>query len=165
MPGFRVFLLGGAPGVGNRAAERIRNRWPRVAVVGVASPSPGFENSAEESARIIDTVNTAAPHLLVVGLGAPKQEVWLEQHASQIRAPVAIAAGATIDFLAGVQTRAPRWVQRFRLEWLFRLASDPRRLAGRYVRDAIIFPRLVASEWRRLRLKAVPHSRRDMQLF
>src|SRR5207244_10022656 len=123
-------------------------------VAGVASPEPGFENDSGETKKLIDAINAATPHLLVVGLGAPKQEIWLLQHAPLLRAPVAIAAGATIDFLAGVQTRAPRWIQRLRLEWLFRLASDPRRLAGRYVRDAVVFPRLVAAEWRRLHSKS-----------
>jgi N-acetylglucosaminyldiphosphoundecaprenol N-acetyl-beta-D-mannosaminyltransferase len=99
-------------------------------------------------------VNATSPHLLVIGLGAPRQEIWLRQYAPRLNARVAIAAGATIDFLAGVQRRAPRWIQKLRLEWLFRLATDPRRLAGRYVRDAFVFPGLVAAEWRRVRREA-----------
>jgi len=164
IPGFRVFLLGGAPGVAATAAERIHQRWPGVNVAGVASPPRGFETDPQQSAAVVDAINSARPHLLVVGLGAPKQEIWLSQFASRIQAPVAIAAGATIDFLAGAQTRAPRWMQRLRLEWLFRLASDPRRLAGRYARDAMIFPQLVAAEWRRLR-SANRQSCRATQLF
>ncbi len=165
IPGFRVFLLGGSPGVATQAAERIHSRWPGVNVAGVASPLPGFESDIEETREVIDAINRVAPQLLVVGLGAPKQEIWLQQHASRINAPVAIAAGATIDFLAGVQKRAPRWIQQSRLEWFYRLATDPRRLAGRYARDAVIFPRLVAAEWRRLRTNADRRSRRAQQLF
>jgi N-acetylglucosaminyldiphosphoundecaprenol N-acetyl-beta-D-mannosaminyltransferase len=150
----RVFLLGAAPGVAAIAAERIHARWPGVRVCGVASPPPGFEVDADQSGRIVDEINSTSPHLLVVGLGAPKQEIWLKQNAPKLEVPVAIAAGATIDFLAGVQNRAPVWIQLLRLEWFYRLMSDPKRLAGRYARDAIVFPRLVAAEWRRQRAEA-----------
>ncbi len=156
IPGFRAFLLGAAPGVADVAAERIRARWPQVTVCGVASPPRGFENDPQECDRIVAAVGSAAPHLLILGLGAPRQEIWLHEFAPRLNARVAVAAGATIDFLAGVQRRAPRWVQRLRLEWIFRMALEPRRLAGRYLRDAVVFPRLVASEWRRLRSRT-PH--------
>jgi len=145
--GFRVFLFGAAPGVAMAAAEEIRARWPGVQVCGYSSPPPGFERNASQSQVFVDEINACAPHLLVVGLGAPKQEIWLMENAAKLRVPVAIAAGATIDFLAGVQQRAPLWVQRLRLEWLFRLLSNPKRLAGRYIYGALVFPRLVASEW------------------
>jgi N-acetylglucosaminyldiphosphoundecaprenol N-acetyl-beta-D-mannosaminyltransferase len=158
MPGFRVFLLGAAPGIAAQAAERIRSRWPGVNVCGVASPAQGFENDPHQCRAVVEAVNAESPHLLVVGLGAPRQEIWLQQYASQLNARVAIAAGATIDFLAGAQTRAPVWIQRLHLEWLFRLASDPRRLAGRYAHDAWVFPRLVAAERRRLRTAALGES-------
>ncbi len=146
---YRVYLLGAAPGVGKVAAERIESRWPGVNVCGVSSPPLGFEHSREECDGIVAAIDAAAPHLLIVGLGAPKQEIWLYQHASRLNARVAICAGATIDFLAGVQQRAPKWIQQLRLEWFYRMAREPRRLAGRYAHDAIVFPRLVAAEWRR----------------
>lgn len=149
MPTFRVFFLGGAPGVGEQAAARVRRRWPHVTVCGCASPPRGFETDAALNAEVLDQINCVRPHLLVVGLGAPRQEIWLHQHASQLDARIAIAAGATIDFLAGAQTRAPRWVQRLRLEWCFRMLSDPKRLAGRYLRDTIVFPQIVFDEWMR----------------
>jgi N-acetylglucosaminyldiphosphoundecaprenol N-acetyl-beta-D-mannosaminyltransferase len=158
IPDFRVFLLGAAPGVAAQAAELIRSRWPGVNVCGVASPPTGFENDPNQCRAIVEAVNAESPHLLVVGLGAPRQEIWLQQYAPLLNARVAIAAGATIDFLAGAQTRAPLWIQRLHLEWLFRLASDPRRLAGRYAHDAWVFPRLVAAEWRRLRTAALGES-------
>lgn len=148
---FRVFLLGAAPGVAATAAENIHARWPSVNVCGVLGPQYGFEKDAKECDEVVEIVNAASPHLLVLGLGAPRQEIWLKQYAPKLNARVAIAAGATIDFLAGVQRRAPRWIQLLRLEWMFRLATDPRRLAGRYARDAAVFPRLVAAEWRRAR--------------
>lgn len=153
-PGLRVFLLGAAAGVGDLAAERIRARWPQVNVCGVASPRFGFDTDPTESELVIEAINAASPHLLVVGLGAPRQEIWLHRYAPQLRARVAIAAGATIDFLAGAQRRAPSWVQSVRMEWLFRLMTDPRRLAGRYARDIVVFPHLLAAEWWRGRSEA-----------
>jgi N-acetylglucosaminyldiphosphoundecaprenol N-acetyl-beta-D-mannosaminyltransferase len=147
IPDFRVYLLGAAEGVGLRAAERIRQRWPGVNVCGVSSPPHGFDADSPESEGVVQAIAASAPHLLVVGLGAPRQEIWLQRNAPRLNARVAIAAGATIDFLAGEQTRAPRWIQALRMEWMFRLLSDPKRLAGRYAHDAVVFPRLVAAEW------------------
>jgi N-acetylglucosaminyldiphosphoundecaprenol N-acetyl-beta-D-mannosaminyltransferase len=154
IPDFRVFLLGAAAGVGLQAAEQIRSRWPGANVCGVASPRFGFDTNPEECGEVVEMINAASPHLLVVGLGAPRQEIWLRRYSSQLNARVAIAAGATIDFLAGVQRRAPAWVQSMRMEWLFRLMTDPKRLAGRYARDFVVFPRLVVSEWWRVRAEA-----------
>jgi N-acetylglucosaminyldiphosphoundecaprenol N-acetyl-beta-D-mannosaminyltransferase len=88
--------------------------------------------------------------VLIVGLGAPKQELWVHQHRGELRAKVALCVGATIDFLAGERNRAPLWMRHAGLEWLYRVLGEPRRLAARYARDAIIFPRLVAQEWWRL---------------
>lgn len=144
----RVFLLGAAPGVADRAARRIEDQWPAVRVVGTDSPPLGFERQPEECDRILARIAAAAPDLLVVGFGAPKQELWVHRHRSRIRAKVAICAGATIDFLAGEKQRAPVWMQRCRLEWLHRIFTDPRRLLRRYARDAWVFPQLVGREWK-----------------
>lgn len=147
--GLRVYLLGAAEGVADTAAKNIRSRWPDVEVVGTYSPPLGFERNDEENAAIFERIAEASPDVLIVGLGAPKQELWVHAHRDQIDASAALCVGATIDFLAGHKTRAPRWMQRAGLEWLHRLASDPRRLAGRYARDARQFPQLVWREWRR----------------
>ena len=95
----RVYLLGASPGVTERAVEKIRDRWPCVTVVGTHSPPLGFENNREHCEQILQLVSDAQPQLLIVGLGAPKQELWLRQYHEQLEARVAIAAGATIDFL------------------------------------------------------------------
>lgn len=144
----RLYLLGGMPGVPQRAKANIEARWPPVQVVGVDSPPLGFESDDAENAAILTRIAAARPDVLVVGLGAPKQELWVHAHQHQIAAPVALCVGATIDFLAGEKKRAPRWMRRARLEWLHRLASEPRRLARRYARDAWIFPQLVWKERR-----------------
>ena len=142
----RVFLLGAAPGVAEIAADNIAARFPSVEVGGTYSPPLGFEQLPAENEQIIHEVNAVRPDLVVVGFGAPKQEIWLHDYAKRLHAKVAIAAGGTIDFLAGKQRRAPLWMRRVGLEWLHRLASDPRRLAGRYLVDAWVFPQLVLKE-------------------
>lgn len=144
----RVFLLGAGPGVAERAAANIAARWPGVAVVGTLSPPMGFERDAKESERILAAVNEATPDVLLVGFGAPKQELWVHAYAPQLNAKVALCIGATIDFLAGEKRRAPRWMRRVGLEWLHRLSTEPRRLAKRYLRDAWVFPQLVWRDWR-----------------
>jgi N-acetylglucosaminyldiphosphoundecaprenol N-acetyl-beta-D-mannosaminyltransferase len=146
----RVFLLGAAAGVADQAAERIRRDWPAVEVVGTLSPPLGFEKDAVENEKILAAIAAARPDLLVVGFGAPKQELWVHQNFRRIEAKVAVCAGATIDFLAGHRRRSPVWMRRAGLEWLHRIASEPRRLAGRYARDAWEFPQLLWREWRRL---------------
>jgi N-acetylglucosaminyldiphosphoundecaprenol N-acetyl-beta-D-mannosaminyltransferase len=144
----KVFLLGAAEGVGVRAAANMKQQWPFVEVVGIYSPPLGFEKSDEENASILQQIEAARPDILVIGLGAPKQELWAHAHAERIAAPVALCVGATIDFLAGEKRRAPVWMQRSGLEWLHRMASEPRRLVKRYAFDAWIFPQLLWREWR-----------------
>lgn len=145
--GLSVFLLGAGPGVAERAAVNVRARWPAVKVVGTYSPPLGFERDPAENDRILKMIAAARPDVLIVGLGAPKQELWVDAHRQGISASAVLCIGATIDFLAGEKRRAPRWMQRCVLEWLHRVGSEPRRLLGRYARDAWIFPRLVCREW------------------
>lgn len=144
----RVFLLGAAPGVAERAAKRIEDQWPGVRVVGMYSPPIGFEKDAAENRHILAEVAAVHPDLLVVGLGAPKQEFWVHAHRDRIVAKVALCVGATIDFLAGEKPRAPSWMGKLGVEWLHRLCTEPRRLFKRYAHDAYVFPQLVWREWR-----------------
>ncbi len=144
----RVFLLGAGPGVADRAAANIESRWRGVQVVGTLSPPLEFERRPAENERILRAIAGAAPDLLLVGLGAPKQELWVHAHADRLAAKAALCIGATIDFLAGEKRRAPRWMRRLGLEWIHRLAAEPQRLGKRYLRDAWIFPQLVWRDWR-----------------
>jgi N-acetylglucosaminyldiphosphoundecaprenol N-acetyl-beta-D-mannosaminyltransferase len=144
----RVFLLGAGPGVAERAAANIAVRWPGVDVVGTLSPPLGFERDAAENDRILAAIAAVQPDVVLVGFGAPKQELWIHAHAERLEAKVALCIGATIDFLAGEKRRAPKWMRRLGIEWLHRLATEPKRLAKRYARDAWIFPQLVWREWR-----------------
>ena len=151
--GLRVFLLGAAPGVAKRAAARIGERWSGVQVVDTVSPPLGFEQDERENEAILERISASCPDLLIVGLGAPKQELWVHQHHQVLPVKVALCIGATIDFLAGERRRAPVWMRKTGLEWLHRVASEPRRLAKRYARDAWIFPQLM---WRELRQRPHP---------
>lgn len=146
-PGLRVFLLGAADGVAQRAAETIAKRWPWVEVVGVFSPPMGFSALSPENAKVLDMINQTKPDVLLVGLGAPKQEIWVHAMQHQLQVKVALCIGATIDFLAGEKARAPRWMRTLGLEWLHRMLSEPKRLAGRYWHDAKVFPKLIVNEW------------------
>jgi N-acetylglucosaminyldiphosphoundecaprenol N-acetyl-beta-D-mannosaminyltransferase len=134
---WRVYLLGGGPGAAAIAAERIRQA-PGVNVVGVDAPMIALQPSREEGA-VIDRIREAAPDLLLVGLGSPKQEVFIHRARARLPRTVAIGVGASLDFLAGRVRRAPSWVSRAGLEWLFRLVQEPRRLARRYLWNDLRF--------------------------
>ena len=142
----KVFLLGAAEGVAAKASQRINEEWSNVETVGVYSPPLGFENDPEESNYILGRIALTRPDVVVVGLGAPKQELWVHQYSDQIQAKVAFCVGATIDFLAGEKQRAPVWMQRSGVEWLHRMLSEPNRLVKRYARDAVIFPQLFVKQ-------------------
>jgi N-acetylglucosaminyldiphosphoundecaprenol N-acetyl-beta-D-mannosaminyltransferase len=147
-PGLRVFLLGAAPGVGERAVEAIGRTWPGVEVVGLASPAPGFEHDPATNDALVKEINETRTQVLVVGLGAPKQELWVQEHRDRLDVAAALCVGATIDFLAGKVSRAPAWMQRAGLEWLYRIRLEPGRLLGRYAHDGRVFARLALAELR-----------------
>lgn len=149
----KVFLLGAMPGVADRAKTLIHEQYPVVKVVGTLSPAFGFDKDIEASNKICEIVNQTNAELLVLGLGAPKQELWIDQYASQLKVNAAFCVGATIDFMAGEKPRAPVWMRKVGLEWLHRAASEPKRLAKRYLVDAIQFPQIVFKEWRCLKQK------------
>jgi N-acetylglucosaminyldiphosphoundecaprenol N-acetyl-beta-D-mannosaminyltransferase len=143
-----VYLLGGPPGVAERAASVIMGNHPHVRVVGTDSPPFGFERDENANRGIVERINRVRPDLLLVGLGCPKQELWIERFASALDARVALCVGGTIGFLAGEQPRAPRWMRRIGVEWVHRMASEPGRLGPRYASDALNFPRLLFRQWR-----------------
>ncbi len=146
-----VFLLGAGAGVAERAARRIEARWNAVSVVGTYSPPLGFERDPRESEKILEHLRRVRPEVLLIGLGAPKQEMWVHTHLDEIAANVALCVGATIDFLAGEKSRAPDWMRRSGLEWVHRMATEPRRLVPRYAANALGFPVLLLREWRAAR--------------
>jgi N-acetylglucosaminyldiphosphoundecaprenol N-acetyl-beta-D-mannosaminyltransferase len=132
--GHRHFFYGGAEGVANTLADRLRARLPGVRVAGTYTP-PFRPLSAVEDDAIVREINEADPDIVWVGLSTPKQERWMADHRGRLDAPVLVGVGAAFDFLSGVKRQAPRWMQRSGFEWLFRVATEPRRLAGRYLRN------------------------------
>lgn len=144
----RVFLLGAGPGVAQRAAKQIERRYPGAQVVGTHCPPMGFEHDPAQNAEILERLQAAQADLLIVGLGAPKQELWVDKYRHVLPVKVAVCAGATIDFLAGEKRQAPVWMRRSGLEWLHRLAHEPRRLRRRYTNNALSFPGLMLRELR-----------------
>ena len=148
----RHFLLGGAPGVAEALADRLSSQFPGLTIVGTLSP-PFRPLTDAEDAALVAQVNATSPDVVWIGLGSPKQEFWAASHAAAIPA-VLLPVGAAFDFHSGRIRRAPRWMQRTGLEWLFRLAMDPRRLLGRYVTTNSRFVAgIVREEFSRARLR------------
>jgi N-acetylglucosaminyldiphosphoundecaprenol N-acetyl-beta-D-mannosaminyltransferase len=154
---WRVYLLGGAPGVADEAAEVLRRKLG-VVIVGVDSSHVSLEPPVDGVDPVADRVKAARPDLLLVALGAPKQEIWIHRNRERIGPAVALGIGATLDFVTGRVRRAPRWMSEAGLEWLFRLAQEPRRMAVRYLwkdpRFALILARGAAGpRSRRVRVR------------
>ena len=139
-PAVRVFLLGAAPGIAQKALENINARAGRGVVIGAHSPSMKFVNDAQEIAEVIRLINDSGATCLIIGLGAPKQEIWITQYRQAMpKVKVYMGVGATIDYEAGAVKRAPRWMTRTGLEWLYRITTEPLRYWRRYLRDMEYF--------------------------
>jgi N-acetylglucosaminyldiphosphoundecaprenol N-acetyl-beta-D-mannosaminyltransferase len=129
---WRVFYLGSAPGVIDRGVSRLRDKFPGLIIAG----HHGYfnvEKYCDENRRVLAGIADFAPHLLMVGMGMPRQERWIEENFNDITANVMLSSGATLDYIAGTIPTPPRWMGRLGLEWAFRLASEPKRLSSRYL--------------------------------
>lgn len=129
--GWRVFYLGGGPGIAEKAADLIRKARPGVNI----AVRHGFFDMTQDSAGargVLDDIAAFAPQVLMVGMGMPRQEIWIHRNYDALPPCVVLPVGAAFDYEAGVQRAAPRWMGRMGVEWLFRLAVDPRRLFSRY---------------------------------
>ena len=122
----RIFFFGSAPGVAEKAKAKAEKLYPGIEIVGVRN---GFFTEKDEP-EIIAQIKEAKPDLLLAALGVPKQEKWLHKHKEELGVPVSIGVGGTLDVMAGVMKRAPLWMQKAKLEWLFRGMLQPKR-AGR----------------------------------
>lgn len=142
----KVFLLGGRPGAAKKAMEVLQTRHPNLKIVGTYCPPYGFESDTEELKRINLAIQGAAPHLLFVGLGAPKQEYWIYNNYQQLGVPVSIGIGVSFELVADIVKRAPTVMQKAGLEWLFRLLVEPSRLWQRYLVGNTIFILLVLKQ-------------------
>lgn len=132
---FPVYLLGGPPGAPDRAACALVDRYPGLIVSGWCSPPYGFEDSPGETEAIREALVRANPRIVFVGLGFPRQERLIAELRERLPGAWFVGCGAAIAFAAGVVPRAPRWMRRAGLEWLFRLANEPGRLSRRYLVD------------------------------
>jgi N-acetylglucosaminyldiphosphoundecaprenol N-acetyl-beta-D-mannosaminyltransferase len=130
--GWRVYCLGGRPGVGEEAVRRLRLEWPGVTFATHHGYFDQASGSAENRA-VLDDINAFGPDIILVGMGMPIQETWVGENFDEISTGVALTVGAAIDYEAGAQPPAPRFLGGLCLEWLYRLVRDPRRLAGRYL--------------------------------
>jgi len=126
------FFYGGAPGVGEKLAEEMKRRFPETKIAGAYSP-PFRPLNRQEDTNVVEMINQAAPDVLWVGLGCPKQERWIYEHRNRLRVPVIAGIGQAFDIHSGRVTQAPRWMREHGLEWLFRFCSEPRRLWRRYL--------------------------------
>lgn len=130
-----VYLFGGAPGVADAAAANLIHATPGLRIAGTSN---GFAEAADAEAIIAD-INDSGADIVLVALGVPMQELWLDRHAYRLNAPLTLAVGALFDFLAGTVVRAPKLVRRAKMEWAWRLAQEPRRLAKRYLAGNFAF--------------------------
>ncbi|NLI14450.1 MAG: WecB/TagA/CpsF family glycosyltransferase [Peptococcaceae bacterium] len=145
--GWRVYLLGAAPGVAEEAAERLGRLYPGLRVAGCRH---GYFQE-DEGHKVAEEISKAKPDLLFAALGAPKQEKWIDSHLEKSGATVAIGVGGSLDVLAGRVRRAPGWVRRLRLEWLYRLLSNPSRWRRQLVLP--LFAWLVVKEYKLKRVR------------
>lgn len=158
--GYRNYYFGGGPGTAERLRDTLSRAYPGLQVAGTCCP-PFRPLTAEEDEAIVRDINAARPDIVWVGLSTPKQERWMASHVGRITAPVLVGVGAAFDFLSGNKRQAPRWMQCNGLEWAFRLAMEPRRLAGRYLRNN---PTFVVRALRQLmRPDSYPHWRSDAE--
>jgi N-acetylglucosaminyldiphosphoundecaprenol N-acetyl-beta-D-mannosaminyltransferase len=139
----RHFLLGGAPGVAGELARTLGERFPGFKPVGVYAP-PAEATREGVDPRAIGLMRDSGAEIVWVGLGSPKQERWMARHLPHASVAAMIGVGAAFDFLSGRKAQAPRWMQGSGFEWAFRLATEPRRLAGRYLKTVPAFVMLAA---------------------
>lgn len=144
--GLSVFLLGTTLETLARAAQHLSATLPGLHIAGVYAPPFGFGPDAPENDEIAAFLASCRPDILLIALGAPKQEIWAHRWVERLDVHIALCIGASLDFIAGTQTRAPLWIQNLGLEWLHRALSQPTRLGPRYLRNLIWLPRLLAEQ-------------------
>jgi N-acetylglucosaminyldiphosphoundecaprenol N-acetyl-beta-D-mannosaminyltransferase len=144
--GYKVFFLGGRPGAAEKAKEKLEKKFQGVNIVGCYCPPLGFEKKAGENLKILDMIKKTMPDILFVGLGAPKQEKWIYQWRGELDVPVSIGIGVSFELLGEMLLRAPLWMQKTGLEWLWRLMIEPGRLWKRYLIDDPLFFKMILKQ-------------------
>jgi N-acetylglucosaminyldiphosphoundecaprenol N-acetyl-beta-D-mannosaminyltransferase len=144
------FFYGGASQVPEKLAEELTDRFPGLKVAGTYSP-PFRELTPDEDKRIVEMINASGAQIVWIGISTPKQERWMSSHLKRLKVPVLIGVGAAFDIHSGLKSQAPTWMRHSGLEWLFRLATEPRRLWKRYATNNPMFVALAARQllgWR-----------------
>lgn len=141
--GYKIFLLGAGEGIAQKAKENLEKKYKGLQIVGTYSPPFGFDKDDNEINKIITMIRKVKPHILAVGLGAPKQEKFIYKYVNELQVPLSMGIGATIDFEAGNVTRAPKWMQKSGLEWFYRFLQEPKRMFKRYFIDDMKFIKIV----------------------
>jgi N-acetylglucosaminyldiphosphoundecaprenol N-acetyl-beta-D-mannosaminyltransferase len=153
--GQAIFLFGATEPTLGRLQTALRRSFPRLRLAGAISP-PFRDMSAQETDEVIERLNASGANVIFIGLGCPKQEFWMAQHRARIRA-VLVGVGAAFDYHAGTLPRAPLWMQQIGLEWLYRLAKEPRRLWRRYLSSNSAF--IIGIVWQLLSRRTRNQSR------
>lgn len=130
--GCRHYFYGAAPGVAEKLAAVLQKKAVGLRIAGTFSP-PFRSLTAEEDAHVVDAIKATSPDVLWVGLGTPKQEMWMEEHQARLQVPVIVSVGAAFNINAGLKRQAPVWMRENGFEWLFRLFQEPKRLWRRYI--------------------------------
>lgn len=146
--GYGVYILGARPEILEQAVQRLRERSPGLRIVGYRN---GYFADAD-SAAVCAEIRAAQPDILFVAMSSPRKEYWIAQHRHELGVPFAMGVGGAIDVVAGLTQRAPRWLQRAGLEWLYRLSQEPGRLWRRYLTTNTAFMRILVRELVRARL-------------
>lgn len=134
---YKIFLLGAAPGVAAKAGRKLEHDYPGLKCVGTYSPPFGFENDSAEMNKIVAMLRDSSADQLFVGMGSPKQDVFIFENMHKYNIPVSFSMGAALDFLGGSVNRAPKWMSDCGLEWFHRFIQDPKRLFKRYFIDDV----------------------------
>lgn len=151
---YRMFFLGAMPGVAHKAAQNLKQRYPGLNITRTYSPPLGFERDSEIIDEIIEMIKEDSPDILILGLGAPKQEKLIFDYRERMGVPITLCLGASFDFEAGVVKRAPKWMSGHGMEWIYRIIQEPGRLGKRYLNDAIcIIPIIMKYKKHPMRLR------------
>lgn len=140
--GYSIYLLGGEPGIPEKTKENLKKIYPNVNIVGLHHGY--FDKNVEK--EIIEEINSLQPNVLFVALGAPKQEKWIKEHRNELKVDIAAGQGGTYDYEAGKIKRAPIWIQKIGMEWLYRLIKEPSRIKRQLVLPVYLFKVLFAKD-------------------
>ena len=143
---FTIFLLGASPGVAETLKTTMEVKYPSVKIVGTFVPPFRAEFSQEENEEMIEAINAVKPDILLVSLTAPKQDIWLAENLSTLNTHLAIGIGGAFEVAAGMIKRAPLWMQKSGLEWLYRFLQEPKRMFKRYFVEAPVFIPLIIQQ-------------------